>query len=197
VSKLYFRYGAMNSGKSMNIAIIAHNYEERDQEVLIIKPTIDTKSVLIQSRSGLERKVDIPVTPDMRNLRERVFQESLTKDNKLGCVIVDEAQFLKSEQIDELFNIAVLDNIPVICFGLRTDFQTKLFEGSKRLLELAHSIDEMKTICRCGRKAIFNARRVDGIFVLEGSQVAIDGEVEYESKCGECYIRDARGSKEF
>ena len=170
---------------------VAYNYEERGMNVLLVKPSVDTKGGQnVLSRLGLERKVDIMASPDM-NLYSTIKQWH--KDvEKVSCVIVDEAQFLSVKQIDELFNLTVYENIPVICYGLRTDFQTQLFPGSERLFALAHSIEELKTICRCGRKAMFNGRKVDGKFVFKGSQVAIDGvsEVTYESLCGNCYFEE-------
>jgi thymidine kinase len=192
MSKLYFRYGAMNSGKSTALLQVAFNYEERGQTVLIAKPSIDTKDENVFSRLGIKRHVDINVLPDSSILRD--FQERLTDIRLAGgdvdCLIVDEAQFFSVAQINELFQIAVILGVPVIAYGIRTDFQTKSFPGSLRLMEIAHSLEEMKTICRCGRKALFNARKVDGVFTSHGDQVAIDGDVAYESLCGTCYIRD-------
>lgn len=112
----------------------------------------------------------------------------------VSCLLVDESQFLSAGQVNDLLRIATLDSIPVICYGIRTDFQTAAFPGSRRLLEIAHSLEELKTICRCGRKAIFNARSVDGVFTFDGAQVAIDGvEVGYESLCAACYLRESGG----
>lgn len=192
MSKLYFRYGAMNSGKSTALLQVAFNYEERGQLVLIAKPSIDTKDANVLSRLGLDRQVDIAVHPESSIYDD--FNEHLARHRSVGaeidCLIVDEAQFLSTEQVNDLFNIAVVIGVPVIAYGIRTDFQTKSFPGSLRLMEIAHSLEEMKTICRCGRKALFNGRKVDGKFISEGSQVAIDGDVQYESLCGNCYIRD-------
>ncbi len=183
MAKLYFRYGAMNSGKSTALIQVAHNYEERGQRVLLLKPAIDTKSPAVLSRIGVERAVDLVVGPDER-LRGPVLA------GRPDCVLVDEAQFLSPAQVDELFRLAVDDGVPVIAYGLRSDFRTRGFPGSIRLLELAHSIEELKTICRCGRKATLNARTVDGVFTRGGDQVAIDGcAVGYESMCGSCYLR--------
>ena len=190
MSKLYFRYGAMNSGKSTNLMQVAHNYEERGMKVLLIKPSTDKKGGdKLVSRLGVERKVDLLIN-DEQNVYEEVKQWQEVK-YKIDCILVDEVQFLKSHQIDELFEIAVCLDIPVICYGLRTDFRMQGFEGSTRLLLLAHSIEEMKTICKCGRKAILNGRKINGKFVFEGEQVAIDqvDNVEYESLCGHCYIK--------
>ncbi|MGY3776082.1 thymidine kinase [Helcococcus sueciensis] len=188
MAKLYFRYGAMNSGKSTVLMQVAYNYEERGMNVRILKPAIDSKGDdKLVSRLGVTRKVDYMVKRD-----DDIF-ENFTKiqnGEKISCVLVDEVQFLTADQIDQLMKIAVLKNIPVICYGLRTDFQTEGFEGAQRLLLVAHTIEELKTICRCGRKAVFNGRKIDGIFVFEGEQVAIDGEhkVEYESMCAKCYF---------
>lgn len=188
MSKLYFRYGAMNCGKTTNLLQVAHNYEERGMRVLLLKPSIDTKAnTKVSSRIGVEREVDHLVLPD-ENLKGYL---SLIKD-KTECIIVDEAQFLTEKQVDELFIFSKLTSIPVICYGLRADFRSELFSGSKRLFELADNIEELYTICRCGKKARFNARIVNGEFTLEGSQVAIDGEVNYESLCGKCYLRKVK-----
>ena len=186
MSKLYFRYGAMNSGKSTNLMQVAYNYEERGMRVVLIKPSTDKKGGdKLVSRLGVERKVDLLI-----NIYEEVKK---WEDNKykIDCILVDEVQFLKSHQIDELFEIAVCLDIPVICYGLRTDFKMQGFEGSTRLLLLAHSIEELKTICKCGRKAVLNGRKINGKFVFEGEQVAIDNvdNVEYESLCGHCYFK--------
>ena len=188
MAKLYFRYGAMNSGKSTVLMQVAYNYEERGMNVRILKPAIDSKGDdKLVSRLGVTRKVDYMVKRD-----DDIFENFTKIQNveKISCVLVDEVQFLTADQIDQLMKIAVLKNIPVICYGLRTDFQTEGFEGAQRLLLVAHTIEELKTICRCGRKAVFNGRKIDGIFVFEGEQVAIDGEhkVEYESMCAKCYF---------
>ena len=181
----------MNSGKSTALIQVAYNYEERGMTVLVAKPSVDTKDDAVLSRLGAKRAVDIHVTPGYRMFEE--FTQVLTKSREAGvdvsCLLVDEAQFLTTGQVNGLFKIAVLLNVPVIAFGIRNDFQTNSFEGSQRLLEIAHSLEEMKTICRCGRKAIFNGRKIDGKFIRDGSQVAIDGDsVKYESLCGACYL---------
>jgi len=199
VAKLYFRYGAMNSGKSTALLQAAYNYEERDQRVLLAKPEIDTKGASqIESRLGMTREVDFLIGPhdEARALfaceRERVRADGEPRD--VACLLVDEAQFLTTEQIDDLFRIAVLDGIPVMAYGIRNDFRTHAFPGSARLLAIAHSLEELKTICRCGRKAVFNGRMVDGRFVFAGDQVAIDGaEVTYQSLCGNCYLDESGG----
>ena len=191
MSKLYFRYGAMNCGKTTSLLQVAHNYEERGMKVVLIKPSIDTKANdSVSSRIGVERKVDHLVSPE-ENLKGYL---NLLVGNT-SCVLVDEAQFLSESQVEEFFVFSKLTNIPVICFGLRCDFRTNLFPGSKRLFELADEIEELYTICRCGRKARFNARIVNGEFTLDGDQVAIDGDVEYESLCGKCYLTKVRKMK--
>lgn len=190
MSKLYFRYGAMNSGKSTHLMQVAHNYEERGMKVILIKPATDKKGGdKLVSRLGVERKVDILCLEKM-NIYEEIQKWQEVKF-KVNCILVDEVQFMTKEQVDQLFKIAVVLDIPVICYGLRTDFMMEDFEGSTRLLLLAHSIEEMKTICKCGRKAILNGRKINGEFVFEGEQVAIDNidNVQYESLCGHCYFR--------
>lgn len=190
MSKLYFRYGAMNSGKSTHLMQVAYNYEERGMKVIILKPKVDKKGGnTLVSRLGVNREVDLLVSEE-----DDVFDviENYLKDDKqIDCILVDEVQFMKSNQIDELFQIAIKLDIPIICYGLRTDFKMVGFEGSTRLLLLAHSIEEMKTICACGQKAIFNGRKINGRFVFEGEQIAIDeqDDVRYESLCGDCYYK--------
>ena len=206
MAKLYFRYGAMNSGKSTALLQAAYNYEERGQHVLLAKPTIDTKGASqIESRLGMTREVDFLIGHDdsARDLfaaeRERLRnspQDELipTGPVDVACLLVDEAQFLSSEQIADLFRIAELDGIPVMAYGIRNDFRTHAFPGSARLLAVAHTLEELKTICRCGRKAVFNGRIIDDTFVFDGDQVAIDGAaVTYESLCGDCYLRESKG----
>ena len=190
MSKLYFRYGAMNSGKSTHLMQVAHNYEERGMRVILIKPSTDKKGGdKLVSRLGVERKVDILCEKKM-DIYEEIKKWQEVKF-KIDCILVDEVQFMTKEQVDQLFKIAVVLDIPVICYGLRTDFMMEGFEGSTRLLLLAHSIEEMKTICKCGRKAIFNGRKINDEFVFEGEQVAIDNidNVQYESLCGHCYFK--------
>jgi len=198
MAKLYFRYGAMNSGKSTALLQAAFNYEERGHRVLLAKPAIDTKGDRdIVSRLGVVREVDFTIAPDADVLEAFQHQRTAVIEEHgrdVSCLLIDEAQFLSSDQVDDLLRIALMDDIPVLAYGIRTDFQTVAFPGSRRLLEIAHSLEELKTICRCGRKAIFNARRVDGRFVFDGDQVAIDGEtVTYESLCGVCYLEESGG----
>ncbi|MDD4547811.1 MAG: thymidine kinase [Bacilli bacterium] len=185
MAKLYFRYGAMNSGKSTALMQVAYNYEERDQKVLVIKSVIDTKGdKKLVSRIGLERKVDILLPADASLKNYDIDYQNI------ACLLVDEAQFLTDKQVTELWVISKKYNIPVIAYGLRSDFQTNSFPGSKRLMELADELEELITICRCGKRAKFNGRKVNGKFVSVGEQVAIDetNDVSYESLCGNCYI---------
>ncbi len=195
MSKLYFRYGAMNSGKSTALLQVAYNYEERNQQILVAKPAIDTKGDrMVLSRLGVSREVDLLVLPES-NLRESFHEVARNRaaqgESPIACLLIDEAQFLSRQQVDEALEIAVLDGIPVLAYGIRTDFLTNGFPGSLRLMEIAHSLEELKTICRCGRKAMFNARKISGAFIFDGDQVAIDGEtVTYESLCATCYIRE-------
>ncbi|MGM7666822.1 thymidine kinase [Microbacterium sp. A93] len=225
MAKLYFRYGAMNSGKSTGLLQAAFNYEERGQRVLLAKPQVDSKGEgQIVSRLGVSRPVDFLIPPGAQ-LRELFRQHARGDDptallthveaglKPVACLLVDEAQFLEPAQVDDLLRIAVLENVPVMAYGIRTDFRTASFPGSARLMELAHSLEELKTICRCGRKAIFNTRKVvDTVpahdagpgtevpgsrrerFIFEGDQVAIDGvKVTYESLCAVCYLQESGG----
>lgn len=195
MAKLNFRYGAMNSGKTTILIQTAHNYEERDQKVIVIKPKIDTKgSDSIVSRIGASRKVD-----ELIDKNDSIIKICSKHFEGLDCILVDEAQFLSEKQIDELWYITKIYNISVIAFGLRTDFKTNGFEGSSRLLLIADDIQEMPTMCRCGVKARFNARKINGEYVIDGESVVIDDnkEVEYEAVCGKCYIKNVLKKKEI
>lgn len=187
MAKLHFKYGAMNSGKSDTLIKTAYNYEERGLKVVVIKPKIDTKGDdYVTARSGHSRKVDIRADETLD------LAEALRKIPDVACVLVDEAQFLLPEQISQLYHVAKEQHISVICYGLRADFRTEVFPGSKRLLEIADNIEKLPTMCFCGSQAEFNTRKVNGKYVFEGEQVAIDGEskVEYDSLCGSCYVRE-------
>lgn len=187
MAKLYFRYGAMNCGKTALLLQAVHNYESRNMHVLILKPSKDTKGEnTIVSRIGLSKKVDHLIKED-----DDLYKYISKIQKEIDCIFVDEAQFLKREQVDQLLLITIDKNIPVICYGLRSDFNTNGFEGSTRLLEIAHTIEELKTICKCGAKATFNIRKVNDKYVFEGDQLAIDGEqnVTYESLCPKCYYK--------
>lgn len=199
MAKLYFRYGAMNSGKSTSLLQAAYNYEERAQTVVLAKPRIDTKGdQTIVSRLGVTRPVDFTIdVDDDIYTRFQAHRAAIVRQtgSDVSCLLVDEAQFLSMQQVDDLLRIAIREDVPVLAYGIRTDFQTVAFPGSRRLLEVAHSLEELKTICRCGRKAIFNARSIDGVFVFDGDQVAIDGvDVTYESLCGACYLDESGGT---
>ncbi len=193
----------MNSGKSTAMLQAAHNYEERGHRVLLTKPSVDTRGQGgIVSRLGVNRPVDFVIAPEDDVYAvfegERAGVRGAT-GLEVSCLLVDEAQFLSETQVDDLLRIAIIEDVPVLAYGIRTDFQTVAFPGSRRLLEIAHSLEELKTICRCGRKAVFNARKVDGRFTFDGDQVAIDAsvssglEVTYESLCGACYLQESDG----
>lgn len=188
----------MNSGKSTALLQAAFNYEERGQQVLVAKPEIDTKGdTAIVSRLGFERRVDFTVAPEDDIYDKFVAERARVLDATglpVSCLLVDEAQFFTETQVDDLLRIAIQEGVPVLAYGIRTDFQTVAFPGSRRLLEIAHSLEELKTICRCGRKAMFNARKIGDRYVFDGDQVAIDGvDVTYESLCGTCYLEESGG----
>ena len=199
MAKLYFRYGAMNSGKSTALLQAAYNYEERGQRVLLAKPGIDAKGDRdIVSRLGVTRPVHFLIGEDADVLELFFAQRRALLDSTgspVACLLVDEAQFLSAWQVNDLLRIAVVQDVPVLAYGIRTDFRTEAFPGSARLLEVAHSLEELKTICRCGRKALFNARRIGERYVFDGEQVAIDtlNDVEYESLCAACYLAESGG----
>ena len=190
MAKLYFKYGAMGSSKTAQALITKYNYEENDLRVWLIKPSADTRDgrQILRSRIGLEAEVEV-IPPDM-DISAR-FRE--TQQGRCDVIIVDECQFLTEEQIDQLRSIVNDENIPVMCFGLRTDFQTRLFPGSRRLMEVADTIQEIKTICDCGAKATVNARiDADGHIVTQGAQVVLGGNDSYIAMCHKCYIRGIR-----
>ena len=195
MAKLYFKYGAMGSSKTAQALITKYNYEENDMSVWLIKPSADTRDGvdILRSRIGLEARVEV-MTPDM-DVYER-FRQS--RSENCDAVIVDECQFMTPAQIDQLRAIVNEYNIPVMCFGLRTDFQTKLFPGSLRLMELADAIEEIKTMCDCGAKATINAR-IDGngLIVTEGAQVVLGGNDSYIAMCHRCYIHGIRDKKKI
>ena len=173
MAKLYFRYGAMGSSKTANAIMVQYNYAERGQKVLMVKPQLDNRDGerTVLSRCGLST--------------ECVFMEELPgiDDRQYDCVIVDEAQFLTKEQVQQLVRIVDELNVPVICYGLRADFQGNFFEGSLWLMAWADSIEEVKTICWCGRKATCNARVMDGRVIKEGDQILLGGNSQYVSLC--------------
>jgi len=186
MAKVYFRYGTMSSGKTMDLLKTYYNYKERSLNTIIIKPKIDTKGGQnVISRNGSKIPVDF-----LASSTDDIFEyvSNLLLKRHFHCILVDEAQFLTKEQVDDLGDIADMLDIPVICYGLRVDFQDNLFPGSKRLFEIADTIEEMKTICMCGKKATMVVRYKDGKPVFNGEQVAIDGvgNITYESVCRKC-----------
>lgn len=190
MAKLYFKYGAMGSSKTAQALITKYNYEENDLNVWLIKSGTDTRdgAKILRSRIGLESPADV-IAPgtDIYLL----FQD--TQEGKCDVIIVDECQFLTESQIDQLRALVNDYNIPVMCFGLRTDFQTRLFPGSRRLMEVADTIQEIKTICDCGAKATVNARiDGDGHIITQGAQVVLGGNDSYIAMCHKCYIRGIR-----
>jgi thymidine kinase len=190
MAKLYFKYGAMGSSKTAQALITKYNYEENGLKVWLIKPSTDTRDgeTVIRSRIGLEATAE-PVFPES-DLWELFHRRSC------DIIIVDECQFLCPEHIDQLRTIVDEGNTPVICFGLRTDFLTRLFPGSLRLMELADSIQEIKTICDCGNKAVVNARiDANGKIVTEGAQVVLGGNDRYIALCHRCYTRGIKDQK--
>ena len=192
MAKLYFKYGAMGSSKTAQALITKYNYEETDLQVWLIKPSADTRdgAAILRSRIGLEAQVEV-IPPEVD-----IYARFLGgKARRSDVIIVDECQFLTEKQIDQLRNIVNEHNIPVLCFGLRTDFQTRLFPGSRRLMELADCIEEIKTMCDCGAKATVNARINDGYIVTEGAQVVLGGNDSYIAMCHKCYIRGIREHK--
>ena len=187
MAKLYFKYGAMGSSKTAQALITKFNYEERGMSVWLIKPSTDDRdgAKIIRSRIGLAAEAEVVAPGDDV---KAIFDARERRD----VVIADECQFLTPEQIDQLRALVDEENVPVLCFGLRTDFQTKLFPGSARLFELADSITEIKTICECGSKATVNARIVDGKVVTEGEQVLLGGNDTYLAMCHACWKKRIR-----
>jgi thymidine kinase len=182
MAKLYFRYGTMSSAKTLNLLAAAHTYQQQARKVVLIKPSLDDRfgKESIQSRAGLEKKADILLSKTDR-LTPQEF-------NGIDCILVDEVQFLNPLQVEDLRAISIEANVPVICYGLRTDFKSKLFEGSKRLMELADAIEEVKTTCNfCSKKAIFNMKFINGKPSLRGPQVDLGAEEKYLAACGRCY----------
>ena len=194
MAKLYFKYGAMGSSKTAQALITKYNYEENDLKVWLIKPSADTRdgAQILRSRIGLAAAVEV-IAPEA-NVYEQFAAE---RAGRCDVIIVDECQFMTEKQIDQLRAIVDDHNIPVMCFGLRTDFQTHLFSGSRRLMEIADTIQEIKTICDCGAKATVNARVNDGYIVTEGAQVVLGGNDSYIAMCHKCYIRGIREHKKI
>ncbi len=186
MAKLYFKFGAMGCSKTAQALITKFNYEERNMKVLLLKPAIDDRdgANVVRSRIGLEKEaVTIGENDDIFERYEKEFSDR-------DVIIVDECQFLTPEQVDNLSDIVIQKDIPVLCFGLATDFTTHLFPGSKRLFEIAESISEIKSVCTCGAKATVNARLDDdGKIVTEGSQVLLGGNDRYVAMCRRCWLR--------
>ena len=183
MAKLYFKYGAMGSSKSAQALITKFNYEEKDMTVWLIKPSVDTrgKEHMIQSRIGLEQEATL-IEPGQS------IRETYRAEGPFDVIIADESQFFTPEQIDELRELVDDEDLPVLCFGLRTDFQTHFFPGSRRLMELADSIAEIKTICTCGSKATVNTRiSAEGWIITRGDQVFLGGNDSYIALCHKCY----------
>ncbi|MBN1914399.1 MAG: thymidine kinase [Parachlamydiales bacterium] len=189
-AKLYFRYGAMGSAKTLNLLAVAHNYELQGKRVYLIKPEIDNRfgKEYIKSRAGLQRKADLLVNfESILNFEE--FQG-------ISCILVDEAQFISKKMVDQLRRVTIELNIPVICYGLRSDFKSNLFEGSKRLLEMADTIEEVKTTCHyCNKKATMNLRHVGGVATIEGPSIQLGTEEMYFPTCYRCYHEALQDSK--
>jgi len=182
MAKLYFRYGTMDSAKTMNLLAVAHNYRKQGKRVVLAKPALDDRfgDLSVASRAGLREQADLLLEPDT------VLDLATLRD--IDCVLVDEAQFLSPAVVDQLRIITLELNLPVICYGLRTDFQTRGFPGSIRLMEVADSIEEVKVTCQyCGRKAVFNLRMADGEAVVDGAQISL-GDEEYAPVCGHHYV---------
>ncbi len=188
MAKLIFNYAAMNSGKSIDLIRTVYNYKENGKKVLVMKPMIDTKGAdTVETRVGLSQKVDFLIPEDAD-----ILPMLIGKLNDVKCIFVDEAQFLTSKQVEQLFIISSILDVSVICYGLRTNFKGELFEGSARLMALATELNEFKTLCKCGEIARFNARRIGGKYVNDGADVVIDGTtgIEYVPLCSSCYVED-------
>ena len=188
MAKLYFRYGTVGSAKTLNLLAVTHNYQSQNKRVFLLKPKLDVRFGMddVTSRAGLTKKADMLIDDDTV-LHPQAFQE-------IDCVLVDEAQFLCKAVIDQLRYIATVLKIPVICYGLRTDFRGNLFEGSKRLLEVADTLEEIKTTCAyCNRKAIFNLKIVDGLPSVAGPTIELGTEEKYLPACSACYRQQLEG----
>lgn len=184
MAKLYFRYGTVGSAKTLNLLAVAHAYQQQDKKVYLIKPRLDTRfgAEVIRSRAGLTRDADLLV--------DESSQLNLSLLQGYQCILVDEAQFLSAAMIEQLRQVTRLLDIPVICYGLRTDFRTQLFAGAKRLMELADALEEIKTTCAfCNRKAVFNMKFQGGRPTLDGPTVELGTEEKYLPSCCDCYFK--------
>lgn len=190
MAKLHFKYATMNSGKSLDLMRTVYNYEELGFKVFVVKPLVDTKGKdAIESRVGLRRVVDL-----LLDYNDDVTKVLKGKLENVKVIFVDEAQFLNPKQVDDLFILSKALDIPVICYGLRTDFQMKSFKGSNRLLEIADVLEEIQTLCHCGNIARFVGRKKNGKYGLDGPTIVIDGTSDYEyiPLCGKCYLEEVR-----
>jgi len=191
MAKLYYRYGTVGSAKTLNLLAVAHNYRQQGKKVCLIKPAIDDRfgTGQIRSRAGLEMDADILVSFDTELLA--------LKWQGINCILVDEAQFLSAKIIEQLREITLVQGIPVICYGLRTDFRTKLFEGALRLMELADSIEEVKATCHfCDKKSIMNLKHIGGMASLNGPRVELGAEEKYYPVCYRCYVKQIKDVNE-
>ncbi len=189
MAKLYFRYGTVGSAKTLNLLAVAHNYRQQGKRILLLKPELDTRfgRESIKSRAGLEMAADVLIGPHTK-LLEMEWEN-------VSCILVDEAQFLCAFHIEELRTLTLKKGIPVICYGLRTDFRTRLFEGSLRLMELADSIEEVKATCHyCNRKSMANIKHVNGVATLDGPAVQLGAEERYFPACFSCYSKQIEES---
>jgi thymidine kinase len=192
MAKLYFKYGVMGSSKTAQALITKFNYEERGMKVWLLKPQTDIRdgADLVKSRVGLSAHAYVLPA------KENVYESYKKLKSSVDVIIVDECQFLSEDQVDQLAMIVIDFNIPVLCFGLRTDFRTKMFPGSRRLMEIADSITEIKTVCSCGRKATVNVRLdCNGKIITEGEQILIGGNDRYTSMCYQCFIQKQKEQK--
>ena len=192
MAKLYFRYGTVGSAKTLNLLAVAHNYRQQGKKILLFKPDLDVRfgKDHIRSRAGLEMAADLLISPGT-DLLSIDYQD-------VDCILVDEVQFISPLHIDQLRDVSLLKQIPVICYGLRTDFKAKLFAGSLRLLEVADSIEEVKATCHfCNRKSILNLRHVDGQACFDGPVVQLGAEERYYPACYSCYREQILKSKEM
>ena len=194
MAKLYFKYGAMTAGKTIDVITTAYKYNSRDMHAIIIKPKVDTRANdYVASRIGLYKSADIVLSEDDSII------ERIKKYENLRCIVIDESQFLTERQVYELVIITKQLDVPVICFGLKVDFQGKLFEGSDALLRYADSLQELTAICNCGKKARFNARKIGDEYTFDGEQVLIGADESYEPLCEKCFLEKVLlpHSKEF
>lgn len=191
MAKLYFRYGTVGSAKTLNLLAVAHNYRQQGKKILLMKPKLDERfgTQKIRSRAGLEMSADVLISSEI-NLLDRDYKG-------IDCILVDEVQFLSKKSIEQFREISAIQNIPVICYGLRTDFRSVLFEGSMRLLELADSIEEVKATCHfCRHKSIMNLKHIDGIANLDGPTVQLGAEEKYYPVCYSCYCKEIDEAKQ-